>query len=387
MDTIFLLTLLFVFLTALVGTFVKRRSRDICLKDFAGYHVTVLMKDGRRLWGKLLVFPNGLELIYAAAHVDRSGHVETSVIFFPDQMAQVRAVYRFHDELTAEHQRSRHREIERTHHPNFFRRLRRHVRNFVNTFRDAFNQSIGLIVSQMKGTAKQSAVLQTQDARLTQMGQSVLGIIPNAYEPILERYIGHRVVVEEKTEQGWIEHPGILKEYSAAWLEILDCRLATQHTFELIEAEQLQVNRDLDFDLRVEAGEGTLLLRIGIENHGEHPVRVVRLEGEEYARELDVPILPGGTGEVRASDLPVALWESAVVPPGGEGDGSDRGPGIPPLRLVIEAIREGDVCFPRSTAVVRHGGEPLLSTAKRLRKLAKRGRPSGSRAKREESSR
>ncbi len=33
--------ILFIFVTALVGTYIQRRNRDLCLKDFAGFNVTV----------------------------------------------------------------------------------------------------------------------------------------------------------------------------------------------------------------------------------------------------------------------------------------------------------------------------------------------------------
>lgn len=56
MDSIFIATLLLIFVTALVGTYIQRRNRDLCLKDFAGFNVTVEMNDGKCVWGRLNVF-------------------------------------------------------------------------------------------------------------------------------------------------------------------------------------------------------------------------------------------------------------------------------------------------------------------------------------------
>lgn len=56
MDSIFIATLLLIFVTALVGTYIQRRSRDLCLKDFTGFNVTVEMNDGKCVWGRLNVF-------------------------------------------------------------------------------------------------------------------------------------------------------------------------------------------------------------------------------------------------------------------------------------------------------------------------------------------
>lgn len=377
MDQVFLLTLLFIFLSALIGTFVKRRSRDLCLKDFTGFHVTAVMKNGSTVWGRLLAFPNGIELLYASPHRDRKGHLETSSLFFGDQMPNIQAVYRFRDELTEKQRIRRRCEIRRTYHPNFIRRLRRRLRNFVNTFRDAFNQSIGVAVAQMKKTSAASPVVQTQDARLTQMGQTILGGVPSAYEPMLERYIGRRVVAEELRDGTWIEHPGILKEYTAAWIEILDCLFVREHSFDLNEPGQLQVNRDLDFVVGLARRDaGTPVLRVRIENRGRHAVRILRLEGEDAARAFNVEVQPGRDAEIVVDDLPASLFESS----GNGGDGSGEiqlragdeaavaaAPQLPRVRLVIEARREGDLCLPRTHAVVRHGGEILESWSRRLR--------------------
>ena len=80
MDTIFWYTLLFIFLSALVGTFLNSRAQDHCLRDFAGFPVTLEEADGDRAWGKLVVFSTGLELEYAAPHQDTDGHIEMSYI-------------------------------------------------------------------------------------------------------------------------------------------------------------------------------------------------------------------------------------------------------------------------------------------------------------------
>ncbi len=68
MDSIFIATLLFIFVTALVGTYIQRRSRDLCLNDFTGFNVTIEMNDGKCVWGRLNVFFNSVELLYPTPH-------------------------------------------------------------------------------------------------------------------------------------------------------------------------------------------------------------------------------------------------------------------------------------------------------------------------------
>ena len=74
------------------------------------------MKTGANVWGRLLVFPNGIELLYATPHRDRRGHAETSSLFFADRMVNIQAVYRFRDELTEKQRERRRLEIRRTYH-------------------------------------------------------------------------------------------------------------------------------------------------------------------------------------------------------------------------------------------------------------------------------
>jgi hypothetical protein len=378
MDNLFLYTVGLIFLTALLGIYVRRRSRDRCLKDFSDYQVTIEMKDGRVMWGRLIVFPNGLELLYAMPNRNADGHVETSYVIMADHMASIQTVYRYHDELNEENQVARRKEIDRTYHPNLMRRTRRWLRNFLNTFRDAFNQSLGAYLSYAKKDKNASQVIKTQDKQLAKIGGEILGAAANEYEPILERYIGRKVVVEELREVGdekvWVEHAGILKEYTAKWIEILGCRATEEHTFEFRELDRMRLNRDLDFIVRREETGGKVpVLVVQIENHGTEPVVLRRIEAAgDYVHALDGLVAPEDHASTRLTDLPEAAFvaappdnlpkEMALRAATRSGEvliTPDEAPALPDIRLVVEAVRDVDRCIPRAHAVLRHGGEPL----------------------------
>ena len=378
MDNLFLYTVGLIFLTALLGIFVRRRSRDRCLKDLSDYHVTIEMKDGRVMWGQLVVFPNGLELLYAMPNRNADGHVETSYVIMADHLASIQAVYRYHDELNDENKAARRREIDRTYHPNLLRRTARWLRNFLNTFRDAFNQSLGAYLSYAKKDKNASQVIKTQDKQLAKIGGEILGAAANEYEPILERYIGRKVVIEELRDVGdekvWVEHAGILKEYTATWIEVLGCRATEEHTFEFGEIDRLRLNRDLDFIVRREETERKVpVLAVQIENHGSEPVVLRRIEAPgDYVHALDGLIAPGDSATARLTDLPESAFAAAspadlpqevalrAATRGGEVlITPDGAPALPAIRLVVEAVRDVDRCIPRAHAVLRHGGEPL----------------------------
>ncbi len=371
MDNIFLLTLLFIFLTALVSAYLARQRRDRCLKDLEGFNVTIEMKDGLVFWGKLAVFSNGLELLYKLPHRDNKGHLETSAIFLEGQFGNIQTIYRYHDELSDANKEARQLEISRTYHPGLHRQLARALRSFLNTFRDALNESIGFVITSMK-TKGGSSVVDTQDKRLTKIGQTVVeASTANAYEPIFERYIGRRVVTEElRGDEKLIEHPGILKEYTAEWVELLDCQLAQEHSFDLSQPERLQLNRDLDFIIRRQAGKKPGF-SISVENYGTATLQVKRFEAENYTQTIDTDLPPNETVIIDLTDLPESTFEGIEVeniPPEIALRAEQRSdsaptlpkeiPALPSLRLIVEAVREGDLCLPRKHAFIRHGVEP-----------------------------
>ncbi len=371
MDYVVPITVGFIFLAALVGTFVSRRARDVCLRDFEDFQTTIELPGGKLLWGLLEVFPKSLHLMYARPHQDAEGHIETSYLILSDELSKVVGLRRYHDELTPENQERRRRDIRRTHNPSPMRRARRKARNFINTFRDAFAQSLGAVLAQAK---KGGGAVLAQDKQLTQIGQTVLGASANAFEPLLERYIGRRAVAEELRDDVWIEHPGVLKEYTSGWIELLDCRLRDEEAFDLADPERLELNRKLDFviTLRTHAEQGrTPDLTIEVENHDEEPVRLVRVEASDYAREVDAQAASGTTLRAEIDDLPdaafaaldaAALPEKVVLQAFERRDsGRDAATlvALPAIRLVLEFTREVDLCLPRRSVVVRHGAQPV----------------------------
>lgn len=363
-DTVFLITILMIFVSTLVGAFIKRRSCDRCLKDLARDRVTVQLKDGKQIWGRLAVFPNALEILYPTPHLDSAGHEESSYIVLHEQMAGIQAIYRFHDELTESAQNSRRRDIGRTYRPSLARRARRRCRNIFNTFRDAFGQSIGVVISQAKKSS-QGAMLSTQDGRLSQIGQTILSAAGSAYEPVLERYIGRKVIAEESRDGKWVEHPGILKEYTAGWIELLDCRMVGEHRLGFCDPGQLRVNRNLDFVVRLERGEATVNLHVHVTNNGPREIALHAVEAGEFRREFDLAVKPGADGSFEIDDLPASLWEGVDLPSGtveyafkaGHSQQDSSLPRLPDIALVIQADREVDVLLPRSVGLVRHAGE------------------------------
>lgn len=216
------ITIAFVVLSAVVGAFIRRRKKDRCLKDFARNTVTLEHTGGKTIWGKLRVENTGLEILFTDKKTDIKGHIEASYILYKNEYPGVQAVLRFHEDLSDVNKRERDKDLERTYKPGCYRRLKRKIANVFKTVRDSFAEVANLLMAQAKKTGPAGAVLSGQDKYVNQMKQELMGSVGTAYEPLLERYIGHKVVLEILKGEQWVEYDGVLKEYTADFIEVMD---------------------------------------------------------------------------------------------------------------------------------------------------------------------
>lgn len=184
-STIFVLSLLFIFVTAIVTAVATKWSRDKCLKFFNCYHVTLERSRGQTTWGQLKVFSSGIEIVYDHPYLDHRSQKKTSFMIYQQELdQQMLSLLRYHDELDSDAQSRRQRQVHKTFNPGPVKRLWRGVRNFVNTLRDAFNTAIGAAVGQYQRMNPANAIFTTQAGSVTQIGQTLLGKFANAFEPL-----------------------------------------------------------------------------------------------------------------------------------------------------------------------------------------------------------
>ena len=227
-DSATAITILFIILAAGIGAFVRKRSRDKCLRDFGQNMVTLEQTSGKKIWGKLRVENTGLEFVYPEKHKDEEGHDETSYILYKYEYPDIAVVVRFHDELSEQNKRTREKELKRTYHPGFWRRLKRRILNIFRTVRDSVVEIVNLLISQAKKATPAGKVLTSQDKYVSQMKQELMGSAGTSFEPLLERYIGHKVVLELIKADKIFEYCGVLKEYTADFIEIMDVDYAVK---------------------------------------------------------------------------------------------------------------------------------------------------------------
>jgi hypothetical protein len=227
-DSATAITILFIVFAAAVGAFIRKRSRDKCLRDFEKNMVTLEETSGKTIWGKLRVENTGLEFIYPQKYKDEQGHDETSYILYKYEYPKIEAVIRFLDELSEQNKKAREKELKRTYHPGPWRRLKRRILNIFRTIRDSIVEIINLIISQAKKATPAGKVLTTQDKYVSQMKQELMDSAGTSFEPLLERYIGNKVVLEMIKGEKILEYCGVLKEYTADFVEIMDVNYAVQ---------------------------------------------------------------------------------------------------------------------------------------------------------------
>ncbi len=222
MPDTFAITIIFIILSTVVAAFVRRKSRDKCLKDFLNDLITLEEITGKIICGKLRVENTGLEFIYPTNHKDENGDDETSFILYKYEYPNIQALIRYHDELSEDAKKEREKELKRTYHPRALRKLKRKIQNIFKTVKDSVMEVVNLLISQAKRTTPAAAVLTSQDKHISQIQKDFVGSMGTSFEPLLERYIGHRVVLELIKGDKIFKYSGVLKDYTAEFIEIMD---------------------------------------------------------------------------------------------------------------------------------------------------------------------
>lgn len=184
--------------------------------------VTLEDTAGKTVWGKLRVENTGLEFTYPQKQKDTKGHEEASYILYKYEYPRIGVVIRFHDDLSERNKKLREKELKRTYHPGPWRREKRRILNVFRTVRDSVVEIVNLLISQAKKATPAGKMLTSQDKYVNEMKQELMGSVGTSFEPLLERYIGHQVVLEMIKGDKVLEYCGVLKDYTAEFVEIMN---------------------------------------------------------------------------------------------------------------------------------------------------------------------
>lgn len=323
-DVTLLATIGLVVAVSLVIAYIGSRRRDVCLKCFDRFQVTMIMDDGRAIWGMLWLDASGLEIQYRTVVQDVQ-HIETSYVLYASEYEHVQAVCRFADELSEHDIHRRERDLHNSFHPGPLVRLARGVQHFFSLAGDSLTEALGALMGSLRKPAGRY-ITDTGEAELRKLGSTVIGSVGRSFDPLLERFIGHKVVAEIVEGDEVHEHVGIFKAYSADFIVLLDVHYPEKHRV------KVEVNgRTTARFVEVDATERI----VRVHNTSRVPVLVDYLCGGEGAEDqlINVMVEGGCTGDI---ELPTPIL-------GGE--------------LVIQIEREVDVIVPRTRCVIRHRAE------------------------------
>ncbi len=222
MQDTFAITIGLITFFTVVAAFIKGRCRDKCLKDFSHDPVILEEASGCKIKGTLRVENTGFEIVYEKGFRTDKGHLETSYLMYKKEYPNILVLKRRYDELDGKGKKLRDKELAKVYHPGIMRRLKRKVQNVFKTVRDSTIDVINVFIGQAKKIASVGAVMNSQEKYVSKLRQEMVSTIGTAYEPLLERYIGHKVIFHVINGDVTSEHEGVLKEYTAEFIEIMD---------------------------------------------------------------------------------------------------------------------------------------------------------------------
>lgn len=326
-DVTLLATISFIFLASLVGAYIRGSRRDPCLKSFVGFNVSLERTDHRIIWGKLELAATGLELRYKST-VQDVAHIESSYILYAEEFAEIQAIYRYTDQLSEADQRRREKDLRRSFHPGLIRRLVRSLRNFISIASDSLSEVVGVIIGGLRKPAGRY-INDAGEAQLRSLGSSFIGYVGSSYDPLLERYIGQKMVVELVEDEEVHEHVGIFKHYSADFFEILDIQFPERQTVSIVQRTAQDKSAQPAQQIQVDCDGQTLR----VINNSAHMVILETMTIGDQEEVLNVVVDAGKAVELHP-----------------EGD-------VTQAQLHFRVTRELDLIVPRSRCLVRHRAE------------------------------
>ena len=222
MDT-FTITIIFLLVCTFVGSIIKGRAKDRCYNDFSKSKVIINKKDGTSIKGIFNVTSANLEIHYEhGKHVIEDKYPVINFIIYKKEYGDIMNVLRYVDDLSDKEKKQRIKMLKKLLRPGMFSVLWRKIRSLFSTIRDSVMELVSLFMGKVKTATPVGKVLSGQDKYMNQMQGHLSETINFSYEPILERYIGQKVVFFFNNADKKQVHQGILKDYTSVNIELLD---------------------------------------------------------------------------------------------------------------------------------------------------------------------
>src|SRR6056297_2317461 len=222
------ITIIFIFFSALLAIVIRKIKKDKCLKDFRDDIVILELLNGQHYRGELKMKSSGLKFNYPELIKDDNNLSFLSFLLYKNEYPDVQAVVRYHKDLTEEGKKLRKEDFMRTFQPSRWRKFRRSLLNFLKIIKDAIIEIINMLTSNLSKTTPVGAAISTNNNQVNKMKNEVYNLVETSYEPLLEDYIGERVILELKRGSEWLKYNGVLKDYTAEFIELIDVDYAPE---------------------------------------------------------------------------------------------------------------------------------------------------------------
>jgi small nuclear ribonucleoprotein (snRNP)-like protein len=222
------ITIIFIIFSALVAVVLRKIKKDKCLKDFRDDMVTIELLSGQQYRGELTLKSSGLQFNYPELIEGEYNLKFLSFLIYKNEYPDIQALVRYHKDLTEEGKKLRQEDFQKTFHPSRWRKLRRSILNFLKIIKDAVIEIINMMSTHVSKTTPVGAAISSNDSQVNKMKNEVYGLVETSYEPLLEDYIGERVILELKRGSDWVKYNGVLKDYTAEFIELIDVDYAPE---------------------------------------------------------------------------------------------------------------------------------------------------------------
>ena len=223
----FLLSIIIISATGVIGAFIKGRQKDRCLKYFQGLHSHIIRIDKKDCWGIFNIESNCIEVQFTKKHpknINGIDYNKSNFILYKNEFNSISRLMHFADQINEVEQLQRKKKLLKLVNPNFFKRLGRKIVIFFNIVKDVLLEVAGTIMkkAKMSDSNKDKLIGSFKD-------NSLNNYAGESHQPIWENYIGKLVILEQIIDDKKQEYVGVLKEYSANYILLFDVDYITEN--------------------------------------------------------------------------------------------------------------------------------------------------------------
>tara|TARA_B100000795_G_scaffold197679_1_gene151607 strand:+ start:1282 stop:2013 length:732 start_codon:yes stop_codon:yes gene_type:complete len=212
----FTITIIIISLSGFIGAFIKGKKKDRCLKELNQSNIHIIKikreeKDESDILGQLNIEANCMEIKL------NDNTKKENLILYKNEYVSINKIIRYTELQNEKEKKEREIEFNKITNPSLFRKMKRTIIIFFNITKDAIFE----LSETMLSKTKLSSLNQTEFVESIKSHTSQSATI-SSYQPIWERYIGKKVVLEQIIDNIKIEYSGILKEYSGNYILLYD---------------------------------------------------------------------------------------------------------------------------------------------------------------------